>query len=110
MPPQDTSNPARRSAMVGLAVVGFIALIALGIWLAVSSARYVPGAVGGLGSAATYLGSIFTPAPNPSLSVVPTASTTPFSEASTTPAAATSTAATTTETSSTKPKTKHTAY
>ena len=75
---------------VALAVVGFIALVGAFISLAVYSTRFVPGVVG---SAAVYLGSVFNPAPEPSLSVVPAvvASTTiPFPEvATTTPVAAT---------------------
>ena len=71
------ATPARQTALTGLAVVGFIAILAFGVWLAVYSARYVPRTVGALGSAAFYLGSVFTPAPG--LTVVPTASTTiPF--------------------------------
>lgn len=58
-----------------LAVIGFIALVAAGIWLAVYSTRYVPTVVNGVGSAAVYLGSVFTPAPA-SLAVIPTASST----------------------------------
>ena len=69
----------RQAAIHGLAVVGFIALIGSGMWLAVYSTRYVPSVVGRIGTAAVYLGSVFTPAPEPTLSVVPTASTTiPF--------------------------------
>lgn len=61
-----------------LAVVGFVALIGASMWLAVYSTRYVPGVVNRIGSAAVYLGSVFTPAPEPTLSVVstPIASTT----------------------------------
>ncbi|MFA5998265.1 MAG: hypothetical protein WC814_02670 [Candidatus Paceibacterota bacterium] len=66
-----------------LAVVGFVALIGASMWLAVYSTRYVPDVAGRIGSAAVYLGSVFTPADEPTLSVVPTpvASTTiPFGE------------------------------
>lgn len=63
-----------------LAVIGFIALVAAGIWLAVYSTRYVPKVVNGVGSAAVYLGSVFMPAPA-SLSVIPTASSTIASSA-----------------------------
>lgn len=66
----------RQAAIYGLAVVGFAALVALGIWLAIYSSRYVPTAVGRLGAAAVSLSEIFTSATEPSLSVVPTASTT----------------------------------
>jgi len=75
---------------VALAIVGFIALVGAFFSLAVYSTRFVPGVVG---SAAVYLGSVFSPAPEPSLSVVPAviASTTiPFPEiATTTPATST---------------------
>ncbi|MEK7114073.1 MAG: hypothetical protein AAB850_00795 [Patescibacteria group bacterium] len=77
----------RQATMTGLAVVGFVALVASGIWLAVYSTRYVPDVVGRVGSAAVFLGSVFTPAEGPSLSVVPTlteSTTIPFSEASST--------------------------
>ena len=72
-----------------LAVVGFVAVIGASMWFAVYSTRYVPDIVTRLGSAAVYLGSVFTPAP--SLSVVPTqtaSSTLPFTEASSTPISA----------------------
>jgi hypothetical protein len=75
-----------------LAVAGFVALIACGIWLAIYATRFVPSVVGGIGSAAVSLGSVFNPAPAPSLSVVPstTASTTiPFGPATTSPATTT---------------------
>lgn len=80
---------------VALAIVGFIALVGAFFSLAVYSTRFVPGVVG---SAAVYLGSVFSPAPEPSLSVVPAviASTTiPFDTTSTT---------TTTTTTTTTPK------
>ncbi len=86
--------PNRTTVVHTLAVVGFIALVGAGIGLAVYSARFVPAAATRFGAAAVYLGSVFTPAPEPSLSVVPTptASTTiPFGEES--PAAAANTAA-----------------
>ncbi len=84
-------SDTRRAAANGLAVVGFVALVAAGMWLAVYSARYVPSAVSRIGAAAVYLGSVFSPAPDsPSLSVVPTASTTiPFGGATSTPATST---------------------
>jgi hypothetical protein len=85
MTPIEINTPARRAAIHGLAVVGFVTLIVLGISLAVYSARYVPGTVGRVGAAAVSLSQIFTGAPTPSLSVVPTASTTiPFDTASST--------------------------
>lgn len=75
------SFPNRQVVVNALAVAGFIALIGGSMWLAVYSTRYVPNVVGRLGAAAVYLGSVFTPAPEPTLSVIPTASTTiPFGE------------------------------
>ncbi len=75
----ETTTPGRQAATRGLAIVGFVALVALGMWLAIYLSRYVPTAVGRLGSAATYIGSIFIPNNSPSnkLAVVPSASTTP---------------------------------
>lgn len=73
---QGTYTPNRQAAINGLAVVGFISLVALGIWLAVYSSRYVPTAINRLGAAAVSLSQIFTPGPKPSLTVIPTASTT----------------------------------
>lgn len=78
--PQNTiiNIPVRQTAVNGLAVVGFIALIIAGISLAVYSTRFVPTVVNRVGSAAVYLGSVFNSAPDPTLSVVstPIASTT----------------------------------
>ncbi len=74
----------------GLAVIGFIALVAAGIWLAVYSSRYVPAVVNGAGEAAVYLGSVFTRSPA-SLSVVPTASSTTSSTTASSTATSTST-------------------
>jgi hypothetical protein len=91
----------RTTLIRALAVIGFIALVGITMWLAVYSTRYVPGIVGRIGSAAVYLSSGVIPSPTPSLSVVPTptASTTiPFSEASST--IPTSTATSTTVTTS----------
>jgi hypothetical protein len=75
-----------RPAMVNtLAVVGFVALVGASMWLAVYSTRYIPTVVGRLGAAAVYLGSVFNTAEGPSLSVIPTASTTiPFGNGTTT--------------------------
>jgi hypothetical protein len=73
-----TETPTNKAAINGLAVVGFLTLVAAGMWLAVYSTRFVPTVVNGAGEAAVYLGSIFTSAPAPGLSVVstPVASTT----------------------------------
>ncbi|MFA6415025.1 MAG: CARDB domain-containing protein [Candidatus Paceibacterota bacterium] len=79
-------TPANRTVVHVLAVVGFVALIGASMWLAAYSTRYVPAVVGRIGSAAVYLGSLFTPA-EPSLSVIstPVASTTiSFGDASST--------------------------
>ncbi len=80
---------SRQTAINGLAVVGFIALIALGMWLAVYSTRFVPTVVNKIGAAAVYLGSVFTPASDSTLSVVPTPTATTtisFGTAPTSPA------------------------
>lgn len=80
------SHPNRQTIIHTLAAVGFVALIGASMWLAVYSTRYVPGVVNRIGSAAVYLGSVFTPSPA-SLAVVPspTASTTiSFGDASST--------------------------
>ena len=58
-------TPARQAIINGLAVFGFIALIATGIWLAVYSTRFVPAVVSRVGGAAVYLGSVLTPASEP---------------------------------------------
>ena len=98
----------RQAATNSLAVVGFIALLGLGVWGAIYSARYVPGTVG---TAAVYLGSLFNPAPAADVAVVPTASSTIISfgtpAATTTPAVATTTpkSATTTPKKPSTPKT-----
>jgi len=90
----------RQTAINSLAVVGFLALIALGVWGAIYSARYVPGTVG---SAAVYLGSLFNPAPAADITVVPAASSTYISFG--TPVA-TSTTVVATTTATTTPQTK----
>lgn len=83
-----TPSDNRRTVVNTLAIVGFVALIGASMWLAIYSTRYVPSVVTRLGSAAVYLGSVFTPSPEPTLSVVPapTASSTiiSFGEASST--------------------------
>lgn len=76
-----TNVPNRTTIINILAIAGFVALIGGGMWLAAYSTRYVPSVVGRMGAAAIYLGSVFTPAQEPTLSVIPTASTTiPFGE------------------------------
>ena len=97
-----TTSSVRQTAINGLAIVGFIALVVAGIWLAVYSTRFVPAVVNRIGSAAVYLGSVFSPAPEPAISVVstPVASTTLSFDTETAPLASTTT---TTTTSSPKP-------
>lgn len=53
-----TESLAKRAAVNGLAVVGFLALIFVGITLAVYAARFVPTAVTNLGTAAVYFASL----------------------------------------------------
>lgn len=65
-------TPNRTVMIHTLAIVGFIALIGASMWLAVYSTRYVPAVVNRVGSAAVYLGSVFSSADEPTLSVVPT--------------------------------------
>jgi hypothetical protein len=74
---------ARRAAIAGLAVVGFFALVFIGMVLAIYAARFIPKAANGLSGAAVYLSSLFTPADNANLQVVP--STIPFGTSTSTP-------------------------
>lgn len=69
----------RLAAERGLAIVGFFALVAAGIWLAFYVSRFAPSAANQLGSAATALSSVFVPG-NATLAVVPASTTAPFSE------------------------------
>jgi hypothetical protein len=80
----------RQTAITSLAVIGFVALMAFGMWLAVYSTRYVPTIVGRIGSAAVYLGSVFTPGSSPSLTVTENATSTiiSFGESTSTPTSA----------------------
>ena len=83
--------PTRQAAINGLAVVGLIALITLGVWLAVYSTQYVPAVATRLGTAAAYLGSLLTPSPKGDLTVVPTppaTTTIPFGNATSTDSSA----------------------
>jgi hypothetical protein len=66
-----TRHTGRMAAIQGLAVVGFITLIVLGILLAIYSARFVPAAVSRVGSAAVELSQVFVPAHKSDLTVVP---------------------------------------
>ena len=106
-----TTSLGRQRTINGFAVVGFIALVTAGVWLAIYSTRFVPTVVNRIGSAAVYLGSVFTPASKSSLSVVPTptASTTiPFGDATTTSTDTTSTTQTSPATKSVGEKTSDT--
>lgn len=71
-----TDTPARQMAIYSLALVGFMALVALGIALAVYSSRFAPNVMSRLGAAAVSLSELFRSAEHSSLSVIPTASTT----------------------------------
>lgn len=88
----EVASSAREAAIKSLAVVGFIALVGAGIWLAIYSTRFVPAAVDRIGAAAVYLGSVFTRDNDPGLTVVPTPSATttiPFGNATSTAATST---------------------
>lgn len=77
----NTSSVAKRAAINGLAVVGFVALIFAGITLAVYAARFVPSAVGNLGSAAVYFSSVFSEEDvDAELEAVPGDTVIPFSD------------------------------
>ena len=79
-----TENPRRRAAVGALAIVGFIALILIGIGLAIYTARYLPQLSSRLGSAVS-LSSIFhRNDENASLQVVTATSTLPFADTATT--------------------------
>ncbi|MDB5688112.1 MAG: hypothetical protein JWR77_2701 [Rhizorhabdus sp.] len=82
--------PVRQAAVNGLAVVGFIALVFIGITLAIYAARYVPSALSRISTANVFL-SIFGKGHDADLEVVPT--TVPFDNSG---LVATSTATTTT--------------
>ena len=64
------TTPARSPAVSALAVVGFIALILIGMGLAIYAARYMPVAISGLGEAAVSLSNIFTPDGDADIEVV----------------------------------------
>jgi hypothetical protein len=53
------TKPARRAAVNGLAIVGFIALIIIGIGIAIYGARMIPSLVGKSGTANVYFSSVF---------------------------------------------------
>ncbi len=102
-------SPTRSALVTTLAIIGFIAIVGGALWLAISSTRLVPGIAGGLGNAAVYLGSVFTPSSNngnSGITVVPppTASTTfPFGTSTPLVATAATSTATTTAQATTTP-------
>ena len=90
-------NPGRRAAVNALAIVGFIALLIIGIGLAIYSARFVPSIASRFGGAAVSLSSIFKQNDAPALQVVTATTTLPFEAVTATSTATTTqTAATTT--------------
>ncbi|MBU2158912.1 hypothetical protein KKD81_00810 [Patescibacteria group bacterium] len=89
-----SQGPVRRAAVNGLAIVGFIVLILIGMALAIYAATFVPGAISRVGSAAVYLSSVFQPnEEDTDLVVVPPTETVPFGDdipaATSTPATST---------------------
>lgn len=68
----ETNTKSRQAVVIGLATVGFLALVGAGVWLAVYSTRFVPEIVNGTGEAVVYLGSALVPNHKPGISVVPT--------------------------------------
>lgn len=76
-----TTTDTRRAAVNGLAIVGFIVLVILGMALAVYAARFVPATISRIGSAAVYLsGQIFSLEGDSALEVVTPDETVPFGE------------------------------
>lgn len=76
-----TSGTGRRAAVNGLAIVGFIVLVIIGMALAVYAARFVPKAISNIGSAAVYLSSqVFSDEGATDLVVVPPTETVPFGD------------------------------
>jgi hypothetical protein len=76
-----TTTENRRAAVNGLAIVGFIVLVIIGMALAVYAARFVPTTISRIGSAAVYLsGQVFSPEGDSELEVVTPDETVPFGE------------------------------
>lgn len=90
-----TQTGSRQAAVNGLAVVGFIVLIILGMAFAIYAASFVPKAVSQIGAAAVYLSSSFSGADDADLEVVPT-ETVPFGNDVTTSTSTATTTVTTT--------------
>jgi hypothetical protein len=83
-------SQGRRAAVNALAVVGFIALVLVGVLLAVYTARKLPELSSRLGGASVSLSSIFhRNGDEPELNVVTSTTTIPFDDATTTPATTT---------------------
>jgi hypothetical protein len=109
----DQPKPARSAVVSVFALIGFIALLIVGIILAIYSAKYIPKAVSRIGSAAVSLSQSFKPHTEaPALEVVAATTTLPIVETTSTTTAvttnldstATSTATTTVvTTTATKP-------
>lgn len=76
--------PARRAAVNGLAIVGFIALVFIGITIAIYAARGIPETASRLGAANVYLSTLFGGGDDAELEVVP--EEIPFEENNETPA------------------------
>ncbi|MES2995095.1 MAG: CARDB domain-containing protein [Patescibacteria group bacterium] len=64
------TKPTRSPAVSALAIVGFIALILIGMGLAIYAARFMPAAISGLGEAAVSLSNVFTPDNDADIEVV----------------------------------------
>ena len=97
----DQPKPARSAVISAFALVGFIALIIIGIILAIYSARYIPKTVSRIGAAAVSLSQDFKPKGSvPSLQVVAATTTLPIADAVATTTDASSTDATATATTS----------
>lgn len=100
------NTTSRRAAVNGLAIIGFIVLIILGMALAVYAASFVPKAVSKIGGAAVYLSSVFTgdtDAPS-TLEVVTPGTTVPFGDATSTLVVVGSDATTTVTTTTSVPQ------
>lgn len=81
-----TSTPSagRRAAVGALAIVGFIALVIIGIGLAIYTARYLPDLSSKVGGGAVSFSSLFHKKQDAGLQVVTSTTTLPFAETSTT--------------------------
>jgi hypothetical protein len=97
-------NPNRTAAVNALALVGFIALLIIGIGLAIYSVRFVPSVASRFSSAAVSLSSIFKKNEDPALQVVTATTTLPFEA----PVVVATTTATSTEVATTSTPVKHT--